>query len=63
MILCERREKLYPRLVEAPAQSIDPEPPAPVREAIAAALREEPASLGGWAAAALGEGVDAEGDE
>ena len=63
MIQSEGCEKLYPRLVEPAPPSIDPEPPALVREAIVAALREEPESRDGWAAAALGEGVDAEGDD
>jgi hypothetical protein len=49
--------------VLSPRPSIEPEPPPLVREAIVAALREEPGSRDGWAAAALGEGVDAEGDD
>ncbi len=39
--------------------TIVPEPPEAEREAILAALADEPAQqLGGWAEAALGEGVE-----
>jgi hypothetical protein len=53
------RKKLYPRSVEA----IDPDPDEPVRAAILTALREERPPVDGWAAAALAEGVEADGDE
>lgn len=44
-------------------EEIDPEPTALVREAIREALREQPEPRGGWAAAALREGVAADEDE
>lgn len=44
-------------------ETIVPEPTEPVREAIVAALREEPGPADGWAAAALREGVGIEGDD
>jgi hypothetical protein len=43
-------------------EAIDPDPDEPVRAAILTALREESEPLDGWAAAALAEGVDADGD-
>ena len=49
--------------MEAPRDAIVPEPAAAVRDAILAALREEAQPSGGWAAAALAEGVDGDGDE
>ncbi len=42
---------------------IVPEPTDAVRDAILEALRDESAPLGGWAVAALVEGVDADGDD
>jgi len=63
VILFRAARKLYPRAVEAPTDAIVPEPTAAVRDAILAALREEREPAGGWAAAALAEGVDADGDE
>jgi hypothetical protein len=59
VILFRAWEKLYPRPVEA----IDPDPDEPVRAAILSALREESKPIGGWAAAALAEGVDVDDDE
>ncbi|HWN22115.1 MAG TPA: hypothetical protein VNP93_09090 [Gaiellaceae bacterium] len=49
--------------MEAPTDAIVPEPTAAVRDAILVALREEIEPSGRWAAAALVEGVDADGDE
>jgi len=63
VILSRAGRKLYPRAVEAPTDAIVPEPTAAVRDAILAALREEGEPSGGWAAAALVEAVDADGDE
>ena len=40
-----------------------PEPSEAVREAIHAALRADDEPAGGWAAAALAEGVDADAEE
>ena len=58
MILLGPAGSLYPRLVEAPTDAIVPEPTPEVRRAILAALREDGEPSGGWAAAALAEGVD-----
>jgi len=58
VILFRGWQKLYARPVEA----IVPEPTDAVREAILAALKEERRPAG-WAAAALAEGVDCDGDE
>ena len=63
MILLGPAGSLYPRAVEAPTDAIVPEPTPAVRDAILAALRENDAPSGGWAAAALVEGVDADDDE
>ncbi len=54
--------------MESPATAIVPEPTEPVRDAIVAALREQPdvdygRADDGWAAAALREGVDADADD
>ena len=49
--------------MDAPTDAIAPEPAAAVHDAILAALREESEPSGGWAAAALLEGVDADGGE
>jgi hypothetical protein len=50
--------------MEAPTDAIVPVPEPAVREAILAALSAQEDELaGGWAAAALMEGVDVDGDE
>ena len=58
MILLGLAGSLYPRVVEAPTEAIVPEPTPAVRAAILAALREHGVPSGGWATAALVEGVD-----
>ena len=60
MILLGAAGSLYPRLVDEPTDAIVPEPTPAVRDAILTALRESDGPSGGWAAAALVEGVDAD---